>query len=102
VGVEATLDETAAPGRRPGPEPCRGAGRTAGEPATVHPATRKGQLAEQRRFMLATFEAFARRLGTEIKESTPPKPPAAAAIEPLPMEAQPRQWWPVAVTALLE
>jgi CheY-like chemotaxis protein len=60
----------------------------------------KDQLAEQRRFMLATFEAFARRLGTEIKEHTP-KAPAAAAIEPLPVEPQPRQWWPVVLTALL-
>jgi CheY-like chemotaxis protein len=60
----------------------------------------KDQLAEQRRFMLATFEAFARRLGTEIKEHTP-KAPAAAAIEPLPVESQPRQWWPVVLTALL-
>jgi hypothetical protein len=60
----------------------------------------KDQLAEQRRFMLATFEAFARRLGTEIKEHTP-KAPAAAAIEPLPLEPQPRQWWPVVLTALL-
>ena len=51
--------------------------------------------------MLATFEAFARRLGTEIKENTPPKTPAAAAIEPLPIESQPRQWWPVVLTALL-
>ena len=61
----------------------------------------KDQLAEQRRFMLATFEAFARRLGAEIKENTPPKAPAAAAIETLPIEPQPRQWWPVVVTALL-
>jgi len=60
----------------------------------------KDQLAEQRRFMLATFEAFARRLGTEIKEHAP-KAPAAAAIEPLPVEPQPRQWWPVVLTALL-
>ena len=51
--------------------------------------------------MLATFEAFARRLGTEIKENTPPKAPAAAAIDPLPIESQPRQWWPVVLTALL-
>ena len=28
----------------------------------------KDQLAEQRRFMLATFEAFARRMSSEIKE----------------------------------
>src|SRR5262245_46756068 len=29
----------------------------------------KDQLAEQRRFMLATFEAFARRMGNDVKES---------------------------------
>jgi hypothetical protein len=51
--------------------------------------------------MLATFEAFARRLGTEIKENTPPKAPAAAAVETLPIEPQPRQLWPVVLTALL-
>jgi len=103
VGAEATLDEAAA----------AGAAAWSGAPvaalAELQASLRqsiqqlvKDQLAEQRRFMLATFEAFARRLGTEIKESTPPKPPAAAAIDPLPIEPQqPRQWWPVVVTALL-
>jgi CheY-like chemotaxis protein len=57
------------------------------------------QLAEQRRFMLATFEAFARRLGTEIKETAPKSPPPVA--EPLPVAPLPRQWWPVLLTALL-
>ena len=61
----------------------------------------KDQLAEQRRFMLATFEAFARRLGTEIKENTPPMAPAAAAVDTLPIEPPPRVWWPIALTALL-
>jgi CheY-like chemotaxis protein len=60
----------------------------------------KDQLAEQRRFMLATFEAFARRLVTEIKESAP-KAPAATIVEQLPVEPPPRQWWPVLLTALL-
>jgi CheY-like chemotaxis protein len=60
----------------------------------------KDQLAEQRRFMLATFEAFARRLSGEIKEGTPRSAPAtlAAALPPPP---PPRQWWPVLLTALL-
>jgi hypothetical protein len=59
----------------------------------------KDQLAEQRRFMLATFEAFARRMGNDVKETIGkiPAPPAVEAIEP---EPQPRDWWPVAVTAL--
>jgi CheY-like chemotaxis protein len=60
----------------------------------------KDQLAEQRRFILATFEAFARRMGTEIKENTPKVPAAPAVPEPLPVE-QPRQWWPVLLTAVL-
>ena len=61
----------------------------------------KDQLAEQRRFLLATFEAFARRLVTEMKESAPKAPAAAPLIEPLPVAAPPRQWWPVVLTALL-
>jgi CheY-like chemotaxis protein len=60
----------------------------------------KDQLAEQRRFTLATFEAFARRLGAEIKENAS-RAPAAAALEPLPVEPRPHQWWPVVLTALL-
>jgi len=59
----------------------------------------KDQLAEQRRFVLATFEAFARRLGSEIKENVQKQP--AVAVELQPVEAPPRQWWPVLLTALL-
>lgn len=60
----------------------------------------KDQLAEQRRFMLATFEAFARRLTGEVKEALArvPAPPAPHDIVP---PEPPRQWWPVALTALL-
>jgi CheY-like chemotaxis protein len=61
----------------------------------------KDQLAEQRRFLLATFEAFARRLVTEMKESAPKAPATAPLVEPLPVAAPPRQWWPVVLTALL-
>ena len=43
----------------------------------------KDQLAEQRRFMLATFEAFARRLTTEVRE-TVAKVSAGALAEPSP------------------
>jgi hypothetical protein len=59
----------------------------------------KEQLGEQRRFMLATFEAFARRMTSELKESIGkiPPPPSIEALTPHP---PPRQWWPVLLTAL--
>ena len=60
----------------------------------------KDQLAEQRRFTLATFEAFARRMSGEIKEGMAKAPPPPAA-EPMPPEPAPTPWWPVALTALL-
>lgn len=60
----------------------------------------KDQLAEQRRFMLATFEAFARRLSGEIKEGTT-KAAANPLVDALPPPPPPRQWWPVLLTALL-
>jgi len=102
VGSEATPEETAA----------AGTAAWSGAPVTalaeLHASLRqsiqqlvKDQLAEQRRFMLATFEAFARRLGTEIKENTPQMAPAAAAVDTLPIEPPTRVWWPVALTALL-
>jgi CheY-like chemotaxis protein len=60
----------------------------------------KDQLADQRRFLLATFEAFARRLGSDIKESAP-RAPAIATAAPMPIEPpSPRQWWPVLLTVL--
>jgi CheY-like chemotaxis protein len=57
----------------------------------------KDQLAEQRRFMLATFEAFARRLTTEVRESIAKIP----VPEEMPPPPPSRQWWPVMLTALL-
>ncbi len=60
----------------------------------------KDQLAEQRRFMLATFEAFARRMSGELRDGLakiPPPPSPESLIAPPP----PRQWWPVVMTALL-
>ncbi len=59
----------------------------------------KEQLGEQRRFMLATFEAFARRMTGEVKESIAriPPPPSIEALLPPPPQ---RQWWPVVLTAL--
>jgi CheY-like chemotaxis protein len=60
----------------------------------------KDQLAEQRRFLLATFEAFARRLVTEMKESAP-KPSAAPVVDTLPIEPAARPWWAVLLTGLL-
>ena len=102
MGAEATPDETAAAGT------AAWSGAPVAALAELQASLRqsiqqlvKDQLAEQRRFMLATFEAFARRLGTEIKENTPPKATTAAALDPLPIESQPRQWWPVVLTALL-
>ncbi len=59
----------------------------------------KDQLTEQRRFVLATFEAFARRLGSEMKENAQKQPPAVVELQPA--GAPPRQWWPVFLTALL-
>jgi CheY-like chemotaxis protein len=59
----------------------------------------KDQLAEQRRFMLATFEAFARRMSSEIKEMARVAPPPA--VEPMPPPPAGIPWWPVALTALL-
>jgi CheY-like chemotaxis protein len=58
----------------------------------------KDQLAEQRRFMLATFEAFARRISSEIRDAVAkvPAPPA-----PEPPAPPPVPWWPVVLTALL-
>jgi len=60
----------------------------------------KDQLSEQRRFMLATFEAFARRLTGELKEAIA-RTPAPPALPDLMPPEPPRQWWPVALTALL-
>jgi CheY-like chemotaxis protein len=59
----------------------------------------KDQLAEQRRFTLATFEAFARRMSGEIKEGLAKGSPPPA--EPIPPEPAPTPWWPVALTGLL-
>ena len=61
----------------------------------------KDQLGEQRRFMLATFEAFARRMTSEIKESIARMPPPPAIEPSLTPPPQRRQWWPVVLTALL-
>jgi hypothetical protein len=61
----------------------------------------KDQLGEQRRFMLATFEACARRMSGELREGiarVPAPPPAPEIMPPAP---PPRPWWPVALTALL-
>jgi len=59
----------------------------------------RDQLAEQRRFMLATFEAFARRMSSEIKDgiakATPP--PAEPVVPPPP----PTPWWPMVLTGFL-
>lgn len=60
----------------------------------------KEQLGEHRRFVLATFEAFARRLGGELREGIAKIPPPLSP-EALVPPAPPRQWWPVLMTALM-
>jgi CheY-like chemotaxis protein len=57
------------------------------------------QLAEQRRFMLATFEAFARRMGSEIKDGVAKAAPAPA--EPVMPPPPSVPWWPMVLTGLL-
>jgi hypothetical protein len=61
----------------------------------------KDQFAEQRRFVLATFEAFARRVGGDLREAVAkaPAPPVVEPPPPAPTVPPPR--WPVVVTALL-
>jgi len=59
----------------------------------------RDQLAEQRRFMLATFEAFARRMSSELKEAIA-KVPVPPAVEPVVPSPPPTPWWPVLLTAL--
>lgn len=60
----------------------------------------KEQLGEHRRFVLATFEAFARRISGELKEGfvNAPRPPAVEVAAP-PRPSHP--WWPVVVTTLV-
>jgi HAMP domain-containing protein len=60
----------------------------------------RDQLGEQRRFMLATFEAFARRMSGEFREAAA-KAPATPAAEPAAPQPPAVAWWPMALTALL-
>jgi CheY-like chemotaxis protein len=59
----------------------------------------RDQLAEQRRFLLATFEAFARRISSEIKDGIAKATPAPA--EPVVPPPPPTPWWPIVLTGLL-
>jgi CheY-like chemotaxis protein len=59
----------------------------------------RDQFSEQRRFVLSTFEAFARRTSAELKDGIA-KIPVPPVIE-LPTQAPQRQWWPTVLTALL-
>jgi CheY-like chemotaxis protein len=112
---DGTVDANSATGSRPGP----GSGPLAPSPAALAamsftPALAselqaglrqsmqqlvKDQLSEQRRFMLATFEAFARRMTGEIKEGIA-RIPAPVPLEALTPPPPQRQWWPVVLTAL--
>jgi CheY-like chemotaxis protein len=65
---------------------------------SVHQLVRD-QLAEQRRFMLATFEAFARRMGSELKDGIA-KATVPPTVEPVVPPPAPTPWWPVVLTAL--
>ncbi len=60
----------------------------------------RDQLAEQRRFLLATFEAFARRMSGEFREAAEKTPPAPVVEIPTP-EPPRAPWWPVLLTGLL-
>jgi CheY-like chemotaxis protein len=104
--------ETEATGTQPGPVPAAAPAEPGlvltpallselqvGLRASMHQMV-KDQLAEQRRFMLATFEAFARRLTGEVKDAMARLPAPPAPQDLIPPEP-PRQWWPVALTALL-
>jgi hypothetical protein len=104
--------EAEATGSRPGPVPAAAPAEPGlvltpallselqvGLRASMHQMV-KDQLAEQRRFMLATFEAFARRLTGEVKDAMARLPAPPAPQDLIPPEP-PRQWWPVALTALL-
>jgi CheY-like chemotaxis protein len=59
----------------------------------------RDQLSEQRRFMLATFEAFARRMSSEIKDGIAKATPAP--VEPRLPPPPPTPWWPMVLTGLL-
>ena len=65
---------------------------------SVHQLVRD-QLAEQRRFMLATFEAFARRMGSELKDGIA-KASVPPAVEPIVPPPPRTPWWPMVFTAL--
>ena len=60
----------------------------------------KDQLTEQRRFVVATVEAFARRMSSELKDGLSRLPPPPT-VELLPPPPPPARWWPIAITALL-
>jgi CheY-like chemotaxis protein len=121
-GRSALFREAAVLDATPAAEPAHEAGETAADTTVPHPEALaasplaltelqaslrqsmqqlvKDQLAEQRRFMLATFEAFARRLNGEIKEGIS-KIPAPTVVEPMLPPPPRRQWWPALITALL-
>jgi CheY-like chemotaxis protein len=89
---------------RPAPGELETAIRTAVAPLL------KEQTSEMRRFILASLEAFARRISTENKPAAPPAAPPVATPEPPPPEeqapvAEQSKRWPlvaaVAVIALL-
>ena len=104
------LDPAGAPAQAPGVPPSASAANGYAVPASAFTELQAGlrqstqqlvkdQLGEQRRFVLATFEAFARRLSGELKEGLAKVP--APSVEPLIPPPPPRMAWPIAITALL-
>jgi CheY-like chemotaxis protein len=109
-GAAPALDEAGAPSEGYAAEGVTAIGGSVALPAAAISELQGGlrqslqqllrdQLGEQRRFMLATFEAFARRMSSEIKDGIGkiPAPPAVEPVVPLPPRVP---WWPVLLTML--
>jgi CheY-like chemotaxis protein len=60
----------------------------------------KDQLAEQRRFVVATVETLGRRMSVELKDGLSRLPPPPT-VELPPPPPQPWRWWPIGVAGLL-
>jgi CheY-like chemotaxis protein len=97
--------EVGAAGEVPAPQPASSA--SAISLAELHGSLRqsvqqllKDQLAEQRRFVVATVEALGRRMSAELKDGLSRLPPPPT-VELPPSPPPPSPWWPIAGAALL-
>ncbi len=97
--------EVGATGEVPAPQPASSA--SAISLAELHGSLRqsvqqllKDQLAEQRRFVVATVEALGRRMSAELKDGLSRLPPPPT-VELPPSTPPPSPWWPIAVAGLL-